>query len=84
MVVALTENNLPIIDGPTEIKVIVQEEFNTFITARDDDTEDVVTITHTEIEEATFDAHTGLFAWTPQDRSEVELRWAFILKRTSF
>lgn len=70
----MTGNNLPLIDGPNEIEVTVQEEFSTTITARDDDTDDVVTITHTEIEGATFDGDTGLFTWTPQDRSEIELR----------
>lgn len=64
---------MPVIDGPTEIRVTVLKRFNTTISVHDSDG-DTVSVTTTLPDGATYDVSTGLFVWTPQDMSEIELR----------
>lgn len=69
----LTENSVPLIDGPPELEIMVLEAVTTTITVRDADSDDTVTLTYTIPEDATYDVSNGLFEWTPQDMSEVEI-----------
>lgn len=72
----LTGNSVPFIDGPIEIEVSVFEEANATITFSDTDSEDTISVTYTIPEGATYDMSTGMFKWTPEDMSEVEIRLA--------